>query len=127
MEASSLSPRRSLSCLLLVLLCLGLASCSSFSYDLQSVSIPVSAKPLEKGATGVAFRIEKKTILWGHGLFGESIPDVASLVQEAAGDGTRITDFRVKVAGSFHDWLLTHLTLTMMRMKTVVIEGNVVR
>ena len=54
-------------------------------------------------------------------------PDVAGLVTEAAEGYDRIADFRIRQSGSFHDWLLTHLSATLVRMKTVVITGQLVR
>jgi hypothetical protein len=48
------------------------------------------------------------------------------LAEHAAGsDG--VASLRVRQGAGFHDWLLTHLTLTLVRMKTVVVEGEVVR
>ena len=73
------------------------------------------------------FRIEERSILWVHGLLGQSSPDVAALVAEAGRGYDRIAGFRVSVAGGFHDWLLTHLSGALVRMKTVVIEGELVR
>ena len=65
-----------------------------------------------------------KDVIWVHGLFGEDQPDVAQLVREQCGDCAGVANFRVSVAGSFHDWLLTHLTLGFVRLKTVTIRGE---
>ena len=65
-------------------------------------------------------------VLWAHGLFGQSEPDVAKLVSDAARGHDQIA-FRVRVSAGFHDWLLTHLTATLVRVKTVVIEGQLVK
>ncbi len=118
-------PRSSTRSLVAVCALILLTSCSSFEYDLASVPFEVSAKPA--ASSSGSFRIEKKSILWAHGLFGESNPDVAALVSAAGKDHQRIAGFRVRVSAGFHDWLITHLTLTLMRMKTVVIEGQLVK
>ncbi|MCA8943144.1 MAG: hypothetical protein KDB80_11340, partial [Planctomycetes bacterium] len=104
-----------------------LAACGSLHYDLSSVPIPISAKPAEPGAHVDPLHIESKNVLWVHGLFGQSEPDVTALVTEAAAGYDRIAGFRVVQSGSFHDWLLTHLSATLVRMKTVRIEGQLVR
>lgn len=102
-----------------------LAGCSSFSYDLTSVPFPVSASPITTpGLAHESFEIQAKDTLWVHGLFGESIPDVAQLVRERCGGCEGVANFRVSVAGSFHDWLLTHLSLGFLRFKTVTIRGE---
>jgi len=105
-----------------------LASCVSLDYDLTEVALPISAKPEpEGGAEVVPFRIESKNVLWIHGLAGQSEPDVAELVNEAAAGYDRIAGFRVTQGSSGHGWFLTHLSLTLVRMKSVVIEGQLVR
>ena len=114
-----------LSLICVSLLCT-LVGCGTVTYDLSTVPIPISAKPAVEG-TVEPFHIEEKAILWAHGLFGQSSPDVAALVSEAGLGYDRIAGFRVSVAGGFHDWLLTHLSGTLVRMKTVVIEGQLVR
>ena len=53
--------------------------------------------------------------------------DVAALVREASEGHSQITGFRVVQSASFHDWLITHLSMTLVRMKTVEIEGQLVR
>jgi hypothetical protein len=102
-----------------------LTGCSNFSYDLASVPFPVSASPVTTaGLTHEPFELQAKDVLWVHGLLGESQPDVARMVQEGCGGCVGIANFRVSVAGSFHDWLLTHLTLGFIRPKTVTIRGE---
>jgi hypothetical protein len=111
-------------------LALGLlaAGCVSLDYDLASVPVPVSAKPAEPGAGTVEpFRIEAHNVLWLDGLAGSSTPDVAELVIERARGYDRIANFKVGQETNVHQWLLTHLSLTLVRMKTVVIEGQLVR
>lgn len=103
------------------------AGCASLDYDLSTVPLPISAKPADSSAAEVVpFTIEEKNILWVHGL-GRSQPDVAALVSEAAHGYDRIAGFRVTQGAAFHDWLVSHLSLTLVRMKSVVIEGQLVR
>jgi hypothetical protein len=105
-----------------------LASCTTLDYDLSGVPVPISAKPEPAGEAEVTpFRIEEKHVMWLHGLAGTRQPDVAALVAEAARDHDRVADLRVRVGAGGHDWLLTHLTLTLVRLKTVTIEGQLVR
>ena len=104
------------------------AGCVSLDYDLSAIPVPISAKPEPAGeAEVVPFRIERKNVLWVHGLAGQSEPDVTALVTEAAAGYDRIADFRVYQASSGHGWFITHLSLTLVRMKTVVIEGQLVK
>jgi hypothetical protein len=118
----------SLSSFLVPLLALFAGACVTVDYDLSTVPVPVSAKPAEPGTLeAVPFRIEARNVLWFDGLFGRSTPDVAALVMEEARGYDRIADFRVSNETSFHQWLLTHLSLTLVRMKTVVIRGQLVR
>jgi len=35
-----------------------------------------------------------------------------------------VANFRVQVAASLHDWVITHLTLGIVRLKTVTIRGE---
>ena len=106
--------------------CLAVA-CVSFDYDLSSVPVPVSAKPAEAGAREVVpFRVEARNVLWFDGLFGHTPPDVAALVTEQARGHDRVAAFKVRHDTNFHQWLLTHLSLTLVRMKTVVITGQLV-
>lgn len=112
-------------CLLLVLLSAG---CVSLDYDLSAVAVPISAKPAEPGSGEIEpFTIEAKNVLWVYGLAGHSQPDVAELVAEKAQGYDRIAGFRVKQKSGFHHWLVAHLSLTLVRMRTVVIEGQLVR
>ena len=102
--------------------------CVSLDYDLSAVPIPVSAKPAVPGeVTAERFRIEAKNVLWVNGLFGRSTPDVAALVVERAQGYDRIADFKVSQETNVHQWLLTHLSLTLVRMRTVVIQGQLIR
>ena len=118
----------SLSRLLIPCLALLATACLSLDYDLSGVPMPISAKPAEPGvAEAVPFRIEARQQLFLDGLFGRSTPDVAALVTEAGQGYDRIARFRVKQTTNVHQWLLTHLSLSLWRMKTVVIEGELVR
>ena len=113
-----------------LLLCLAplTTACLSVDYDLSGVAMPISAKPAEPGAAEVVpFRVEARQVLWFDGLFGRSTPDVAELVREAGHGYDRLASFRVRQETNIHQWLLTHLTLSLVRMKTVVIEGEGVR
>jgi hypothetical protein len=113
---------------LALVLALCASACVSVDYDLSSVAVPVSAKPAEPGqGEAVPFRIEARNVLWFDGLFGRSTPDVAALVAEQARGYDRIADFKVSQETNIHQWLLTHLTLSLVRMKTVVIRGELVR
>lgn len=104
------------------------AGCLSLDYDLSTVPVPVSAKPAEPGAAAVEpFRIETRNTLWVHGLFGHDEPDVAALVAREAEGWDRIAGFRVRQETGFSHWALTHLSLTLVRMHRVVIEGELVR
>ncbi|HEX5051684.1 MAG TPA: hypothetical protein VFZ65_07935 [Planctomycetota bacterium] len=99
-----------------------LASCSSLRYDLASVPFPVSASPAGAGA-GEPFSVTGKSVLWVHGLFGDDQADVAGLLRAACEPCAGVADFRASAATSFHDWLVTHLTLGFVRMKTVTVTG----
>lgn len=105
----------------------GLIGCGTLEYDLSSVPVPVSAKPAD-AADGPAqpLLLTAKNILWVHGLFGHTMPDVAEQLTEASRGYDRIANFRVRTGPGFHDWLITHLTLSLIRMKTVVISGELV-
>lgn len=110
------------------LLALLFTACLGLDYEISSVPIPISAKPAEPDAGEVTpFEIEARNVLWLDGLFGHRAPDVASLVTERAAGYDRIADFRVSQETNIHQWLLTHLTLSLVRMKTVVISGQLVR
>lgn len=102
-----------------------LAACQPLTYDLAAVPVPVSARPPAAGeAPGEPFTLTAKNVLWVHGLLGQDQPDVAGLVNGVAQGSGGIADFRVVQAGSFHDWFLTHLTLGLVRLKTVTITGT---
>lgn len=103
------------------------ASCSSLEYDLSSLEFPVAATPAPAGANTEPFVIERKMVLWVHGLFGETAPDVTALLEELRPGPKGIANFRVSVGGDFHDWLLTHLSATLLRFKSVEIRGELVR
>ena len=110
---------------LLAFLTLG---CVSLDYDLSSVPVPISAKPASAEAGTVEdFRIEVRNTLYVHGLFGHEQPDVAALVAERAEGWDRIAGFRVQQTSNIHHWLLTHLSITLVRMRKVVIVGQLVR
>ena len=100
------------------------AGCSSLRYDLTPVPFPVSASPAPMDAKVEVFETTRKSVLWVHGLFGESNPDVAEVVRISAEPCLGVANFRVTVAASFHDWLVTHLTLGFVRMKTVTVTGE---
>lgn len=105
-----------------------LSGCQSLRYDLDAVPVPVSAKaPAAGEPKGEAFTRKEKDVLWFHGLFGRSRADVPAMVTEAAQGAESVASLRVTMAGSFHDWLLTHLSLGLVRMKTVTVEGVAVR
>lgn len=114
--------------LAVLLLALPGLACVSLDYDLSSIPIPVSAKPAEPDAGEIEpFTIEARNILWVHGLFGRSSPDVTALVLEKSRGYDSIAGFRVRQETNVHQWLLTHLSLTLVRMRTIVIEGQLVR
>jgi hypothetical protein len=113
------------------------AACANVRYDLAGVPFPVMATPPQAGApAGVPFEVKQKYILWGYGLFGESQPDVAGALrrvgsprtfeQQLAGDDrptAAITDFRVAASANLWDWLGTHLSLGLVRLRTVHVRG----
>jgi len=113
-------------CALFTMLLLTTA-CSSLRYDLASVPFPVSAQPAAAGAASERFEATGKSVLWVHGLFGDSQADVAALLQEACGPRAGVANFRAAATTSFHDWLVTHLTLGLVRMKTVTVSGDSLR
>lgn len=121
------TPTRSFVLAALMLAYAGVA-CVSLDYDLSSIPVPVSAKPADPDAGEIEpFTIEAKNVLWVHGLFGRSSPDITALVLEESKGYDSIAGFRVQQKSNFHQWLLTHLSLTLVRMRTVVIEGQLVR
>lgn len=111
------------------LLALGLTTaCSHLQYDLGDPPFPISASPFrgEPGA-GDRFVLHDKHVLWVHGLFGESQPDIQGQMMQNLLPCAGVADFRVSASSSFHDWLLTHLTLGFIRMKTVTVTGVRIR
>ncbi len=109
---------------LLAGLLLPLTACLNLEYDLSPISVPISAKPADSGVVTEPFTLTAKNILWAHGLFGQSSPDVAALLRTEAQGSSGIVGFRVEQRSGFHEWLVAHLTLTLVRMRTVVIEGE---
>lgn len=108
---------------------LAMTSCSSMQYSLDGVNYPVYASPSEDGA-GEEFSLQSKYVMYVHGLLGEKQPKVAELLNEHCGDAQdihSITDFRVSAGPNLFDWLGTHLSLGLVRLKTVHIRGRVVR
>ena len=102
-----------------------LASCTSVQWDLKDVPFPVSASPLERPPAGTSsFSTTSSYVLWCYGLFGESQPEVKEQLMKAAIPCAGVADFRVNASASFHDWLLAHLTLGIVRRKTVTITGT---
>jgi hypothetical protein len=100
------------------------AACSSLRYDLGAVPFPVSAQPAPAGAASEPFSVTGKSVLWVHGLLGEDQADVAALLREACGDCAGVANFRASAGAGFHDWLLTHLSLGLVRIKTVTVSGE---
>ena len=112
----------------LALLLLALPGCLSLPYDLSEVPVPISAKPSGLPADQVTpLHIEVKNRLFFHGAFGRTPPDVAALVTEAAAGYDRIANFKVTQSGSFHSWFLAHISLTLYRLRTVTIEGELIK
>lgn len=101
-----------------------LAGCTSLHYDLASVPFPVSASPAPANAVAEPFTATGKYVLWVHGLCGEDTADVAALLRQACPSCEGVAEFRASAATSFHDWLVTHLTLGFVRMKTITITGR---
>ncbi len=107
------------------------AACANVRYDLAGVPFPVMATPAPAGApAGAPFEVKQKYILWGYGLFGESQPDVAGALrkieQQIAGDDrptAAVTDFHVAASANLWDWLGTHLSLGLVRLRTVRVSG----
>jgi hypothetical protein len=109
----------------LPVLLLFLAGCSSLRYDLDQLPFPVSASPLASPPAGaVTFELKQKHILWGYGLFGESQPDVQGAMLANCIPCAGVADFRVSSGANFWDWLGTHLSLGLVRLKTVKITGT---
>ncbi len=112
-----------------LLLTLAASGCLSLDYDLSGVPVPVSAKSVDPGSAAEVepFRIETRNTLWIHGLLGRNTPDIGALVAEQAAGWDEIAGFRVQQRSGVSHWLLAHLSLTLIRMRKVVIEGQLVR
>ena len=104
-----------------------LGSCANLSYDLDGRSYPISAAPAPAGSSTESFEIKGKSILWVHGLAGERRADVGQELDALQPGQGGIANLRVTQSASFHDWLITHLSLSLIRMKTVRISGELVR
>ena len=105
-----------------------LAGCHTLEYDLSEVPVPVSAQEAQAEASEIVpFEIEANDVMWVYGAFGRSEPDVGELVAERAQGYDRVANLRVRQYSGFVDWLVTHLSLTLVRMKSVEIEGQLVR
>lgn len=116
---------RTTSLLLAPILLLLPGACSTLRYDLTGLPFPVHATPAvtADGATELFARTGKQ-VLWVHGLLGEQQPDVAALLRDGVAGGSGVADFRAAATATFHDWLVTHLTLGFVRMKTVTVSGQ---
>lgn len=122
----SMARLASRSLLLAALVWPGAVACVSLDYDLSQVPVPISAKPATSGEVE-PFAIEAHNVLYVHGLFGRNPPSVEELVSERAQGYDGIANFRVRQTSNVSQWLLTHLSLTLVRMRTVEIEGELVR
>lgn len=108
-----------------VALLLLLGACHSLTFRLDDVPFPVSASPAGSFAGKVEpFSISAHSVLWVHGLLGQSKPDVAALLRETCGNCDGVVDFRVSAGTSVHDWIVTHLTLGFVRSKSITISGE---
>jgi hypothetical protein len=103
------------------------AGCSNLQYDLTGMPFSISALPAPPGTAYETFELRDSHVLWGYGLFGESQPDVAGLLQAECSSTTGVTDFRVVESTPLHAWLATHLTLGLVRHKVVTITGTKLR
>lgn len=115
---------RSLLALLLIAF-LG-TGCVALDYDLGEVPVPISAQPAAEGA-GEPFELEARNVVWFYGLFGHDQPDVASMIAERAEGSRGIANFRIRQKSSMASWFVAHLTLTLVRMRTVEITGELIR
>ena len=113
--------------LAIVPLLLLLTGCGSLQYDLDSVPFTVHANSAAYADSGAPFEFVSKHVLYVHGLLGEKQPRVAELLHEHLGDARAVTDFRVTAGASIWDWLGTHLSLGLVRLKTVKITGRAIR
>lgn len=100
------------------------AACANVRYDLGGVPFPVMASPAPAGAAGEAFEHKDKYILWGYGLFGEKQPDVAGALRGSGPAPAGVADFRVSASANLWDWLGTHLSLGLVRLRTVKVSGT---
>ena len=108
----------------LVVAALTLAACANVRYDLAGVQFPVMATAAPAGAlAGQPFEVKQKYILWGYGLFGEKQPDVAGALRGDGAPTAAVTDFRVAASANLWDWLGTHLSLGLVRLRTVHVRG----
>jgi hypothetical protein len=107
----------------LVLAALLSAACANVRYDLEGLPFPVMASPAPQGAGGEAFEHKDKYILWGYGLFGEKQPNVAGALRGSGAATAAIADFRVSASANLWDWLGTHLSLGLVRLRTVRVTG----
>lgn len=105
-----------------------LAACSNLRYDLGGLPFSISASPF-RGSVEQAdrFVLKEKHVLWVHGLFGETQPDLQGAMLTNLLPCAGVADFRVNSSSSFHDWLVTHLSLGFVRMKTVTVTGARIR
>ncbi len=102
-------------------------ACSSLQYDLTGLPLAISAMPAPPGTGGERFELRDSLVLWCYGLFGESQPDVLTLLADECAGCVAVADFRVEASASLHAWLLTHLTLGLVRYKVVTIRGQKIR
>lgn len=100
------------------------AACANVRYSLDGVPFPVMATAAPAGAqAGAPFEVKQKYILWGYGLFGESQPDVAGALRGDGAPTAAVADFRVAASANLWDWLGTHLSLGLVRLRTVHVRG----
>jgi hypothetical protein len=114
--------------LLLLLVSAAATGCANLQYELDDLPFPVSASPY-RGAADQAdrFVVTDKHVLWLHGLLGETQPDVEGELLANCIPCAGLADFRVTASASLHDWLVTHLTLGLIRMKSVTVTGVRIR
>lgn len=108
-----------------VLFLLLATACGSMRYDLNVVRCPVRANAGPGG--GEPFELTSKYVLYVHGLLGEKQPPVGQLVAERSSGAEAVSDFRVQSGANLWDWLGTHLSLGLVRLKTVRISGTLHR
>lgn len=112
----------------LFLACAVTTGCATVRFDLDRLPFPVSASPY-RGDPQLAdrFTMQEKHVLWLHGLVGETQPDVQGQLLANCLPCAGLADFRVSTTTTFHDWLVTHLTLGFVRMKSVTVTGVRIR